>query len=205
VRYFRFRPAVVLALALLAPLGAASKASAKTADTAGTAATGTAAPAATADATRHHARVDSVTIRCVGDTLTGVVQARGKSGEVLTLNLLERQRDGGKFVPTGRTAQVTLSARNRSRNRYSYHIGVGGLNARAYQVTVRPSPRASLVRSPVVSAAECAPSPVVPEAALPILLPASMLAGLAAAGAVVTRRARRTRRSRRSDPQLISS
>jgi len=175
-------------------MGAASRASASTAD-----------PTDTGDVTRHHAQVDWVSVRCVGDTLTGLVQARGARGEVLTLELLERQRDGAKFVPAGRTAQVTLAARKRGNNHYHYSVGIGGLNARAYQVTVRPSPRAALVRSPVVSAAECAPGPVVPEAALPILLPASMLVSLAAAGAVVTRRARRARRVRRGDPQPTSS
>ncbi len=185
MRSFRFPATAVAALALLIPMGAASSASAAT--------------------TRNHPQVDWISVRCAGDTLTGLVQARGTQGEVLTLTLLERQRDGAHFMPAGRTAQVTLDS-GRGPNRYRFSIPIAGLTARAYQAVIRLGRKQGVVRSPVLPAGECAPGPVVPEAALPILLPASMLVSIASVGVVArTRRTRRARRGGASGPQPVSS
>lgn len=185
MRLLRLRATTAMAatLALLVPIGVASRASAATDHSDVIGRTPPQPPA----------QVDWVSVRCAGDTLTGLVQAKGVPGKSLTLVLLQRPRDGAPFQPAHRT--VTLTLDSRARARYRYHLPIGGLNALAYQVAVKTAPKHRAVRSPVLPAGECAPGPVVPEAALPLALPLSMLLSLAAAGLTLARRSGRPLRA----------
>ena len=134
-----------------------------------------------------------------------MIQAKGAPGQVLTVSLLQRRHDGGAFQPARRTVQVTLDGHARASARYRYRLPVGGLDALAYQVAVRTAPKRRAVRSSVLPASECAPGPVVPEAALPVALPASMLLSLGAAGLLAAWRSGRLRPcARRRVPQPSS-
>jgi hypothetical protein len=132
--------------------------------------------------------VESISVECAGDVLSGEAVASGGAGRTFTLSV---ERPGGRHgSSTGLSRTIALVESSAA---YSYSFDISALDADAYVVRAdRPSSTSSGdTRSRVVSASECAPPPQVPEAPAALLLPLSVLLTLGLFGLVSARRRRR--------------
>jgi hypothetical protein len=126
--------------------------------------------------------VEAITASCTGDTLAATATARGEVGSPFTLTL-HASSDGTTFAATDRKATIALAAPGPSS--YERTFSLASLTAIAYKVVSSTG-----VESNVVSASECGPGVVIPEAPIALLLPLSLLLLLGAAGSIHLRRRR---------------
>jgi hypothetical protein len=128
-------------------------------------------------------RIFKITINCVADTVSGEVFVLGATGSSITVRLDQKASGDAPWGPTGKSTVIVLDGRTS----YPYSFDISDLDASFYQVLGRTAQR-RIVKSRAVSAQDCEPGPVIPEAGAAILLPGSMLATLGVGGFVLRRR-----------------